>query len=507
MKRLSLRKSTAGNPARENGSATQAEEVIASERRFRSLIENAAETITVLTADGVITYESPNVTGVLGHRPEDMVNRSAFEFLHPDDVPLARRLFEECLAKSGATRSAELRVRCHDGRWCIMEIIARNLLQNEAVRGVVLNSRDITARRRAEDELRAARNQLETRVRERTAELTAANATLQALMDYSPALIFLKDTSGRYLHANRRFEQALHRPLKSLIGRTDDELFPPQQAVVFRAHDRKVVESRAPVQFEEASLHDDGPHTNIVSKFPLLDAKGNVFAIGAIVTDITERKRLEEEVLQSGERERRRIAQDLHDGLGQQLAGLWYLTDSLRKKLARRPSANAAAATKITNLLDVTLNQLRSLARGLHPVPAEPSGLMSALDQLSSSVSDMFKVKCRFKCSEAVLVDDNSVSTNLYRLAQEAATNAVKHGRARNIEIELSSAPERITLAVRNDGTEPRQPRDGQTGLGMRIMHYRAEMIGASIAINRKARRGSEMICTVHRPATTAEPD
>jgi signal transduction histidine kinase len=162
--------------------------------------------------------------------------------------------------------------------------------------------------------------------------------------------------------------------------------------------------------FDEVAMHEDGPHTSVVSKAPLYDDTGEIYALVDIVTDITERKRLEEEVLHISEREHRRIAQDLHDGVGQQLAGISCLSNVLKKSLSDQRSPEAETATRISQLLDSAVAQTRSLARGLHPVEPEPSGLMSALDELAVMVTDLFKVSCKFHCAEPVLIEDNDVA-------------------------------------------------------------------------------------------------
>jgi signal transduction histidine kinase len=246
-----------------------------------------------------------------------------------------------------------------------------------------------------------------------------------------------------------------------------------------------------------------------VTKFPLFDLEGKIYALGGIVTDITERKRLEAEVLQISEREQRRIAQDLHDGLGQQLAGLWCLSDVLRKDLEAQASSEADKAAKIAQLLNTALTHTRSLARGLHPVEPEPHGLMSALESLATSVSDLFKISCQFECEEPALIEDNTVATHLYRIAQEAINNALKHGRAQHIKVGLSASAERIILTISNDGMRFKKVTGRPTGLGLRTMQYRADMIGGELTIRKKDEGGATVTCTVPRsarPATQPPP-
>jgi len=140
-----------------------------------------------------------------------------------------------------------------------------------------------------------ARQAAEMIERKRAEEaLRESQERLQAILDHSPAMIFLKDLDGRYLLSNRQFEKIARVPAEAVVGKTDDELFPPEQAAAFRANDRAVLDVDAPLEFEEVTLQADGPHTSIVFKFPLRNAAGKTYALGGIASDITERKQAEE---------------------------------------------------------------------------------------------------------------------------------------------------------------------------------------------------------------------
>ncbi|MDB6029351.1 MAG: Sensory box histidine kinase, partial [Verrucomicrobiales bacterium] len=130
-------------------------------------------------------------------------------------------------------------------------------------------------------------------------QLQEREERLRAIMENSPTMIFLKDAGGRYLMANRQFEKIIRRPVAEIIGLTDAAIFPPEQAVNFCGNDHKVLDKGEPVECEEVALHEDGPHTSIVQKFPLRDRTGKVYAVGGIVTDITERKQWEKAVAES----------------------------------------------------------------------------------------------------------------------------------------------------------------------------------------------------------------
>jgi len=222
------------------------------------------------------------------------------------------------------------------------------------------------------------------------------------------------------------------------------------------------------------------------------------------VRDISDRLKLEREVLHVGEREHRRIAQDLHDGLGQLLVGAAYMTSTLQKDLAVQARPEAGELDRIAKVLYEAIAQARCMSQGLHPVEPEPNGLMAALESLACRTQAMFRIGCRFTCQRPVLISDNGIATHLYRIAQEAITNAVKHGKPGRIEISLTEMSERIHLAVRDNGTGlPTRPRK-KTGMGLRIMRHRAGMIGGSLAIQKEAGGGTAVVCSVHLPEPAA---
>jgi signal transduction histidine kinase len=208
-----------------------------------------------------------------------------------------------------------------------------------------------------------------------------------------------------------------------------------------------------------------------------------------------DRQRLEHEILQISEREQQRIGRDLHDDLGQQLAGLSIMSAMLSRSLSAREAPEAPEATKISDLLKKTVAMTRSLARGLHPVAAEPDGLMSALHDLAARMTTLFSIICQFDCTGEVQVNDNTAATHLYRIAQEAVSNGVKHGQAKHVRIGLSADAEALTLTVKDDGIGIGTLDPQRQGMGLRIMHYRAGMIGARLTIEKQPGGGTRLTC------------
>jgi PAS domain S-box-containing protein len=162
--------------------------------------------------------------------------------------------------------------------------------------------------------------------------LCESEARLRAILDNSPGMVFLKDTEGRYLHVNRKFERAFHMIREQVVGKTDEDVFPSEQAALFHANDLKVLQAGIPLEFEEVALHDDGPHTNIVFKFPLYGGDGKPYALCGITTDITERKVMEE-ALRQAEEKYRSIFDNAVEGIFQSTPSGRYL--SVNPALAR----------------------------------------------------------------------------------------------------------------------------------------------------------------------------
>jgi two-component system sensor kinase FixL len=224
------------------------------------------------------------------------------------------------------------------------------------------------------------------------------------------------------------------------------------------------------------------------------------------IRDITERKRLEKEILEISEREQRRIGQDLHDGLCQHLAGIELMSQVLEQKLVRRSKDSAARAGEIARNVRDAIGHTRLLARGLSPVTLESEGLMSALQELALNTEKIFHVACRFDCDPPVLVSDYPAATHLFRLAQEAVSNAIKHGRAKRILIRLKEERGRMILSIIDNGMGFPAQIPKSKGMGLRIMQSRAGMIGGTLVFGRNAAGGASVTVTAPSRTTRQKP-
>jgi two-component system CheB/CheR fusion protein len=325
-------------------------------------------------------------------------------------------------------------------------------------------------------------------------------ARLRAILETAVEGIITIDERGAVESVNAAAERIFGYSANEIIGKNVSVLMPSPHR---EAHDgyleNYVRTGRAKIigfGREVAGRRKDGtifPMELSVSEVQL--AAGRMFT--GIIRDITERKQLEREILEISDREQRRIGHDLHDGLCQHLAGIELMSQVLAKKLAPKSKAHAQQVREIANHVREAIAHTRSLARGLSPVTIESEGLTSALLELATNTEKIFQVRCRCEFDEPVAIHDHAVATHLFRIAQEAVSNAVKHGRAQRIVITLRNSPGRITLDISDNGNGFRKQPANHKGMGLHIMRSRASMIGAAMAIESNAQGGVRVTCTV----------
>ncbi|MEJ2705952.1 MAG: histidine kinase [Sedimentisphaerales bacterium] len=223
-----------------------------------------------------------------------------------------------------------------------------------------------------------------------------------------------------------------------------------------------------------------------------------------LLKEIERRKLLEKELLSIVEHERQRIGQELHDSLGQQLTGIAFMMEVLGEKLtAKSLTAELVYAEKIGSCVGLATEHTRNLAKGLHPIGLDKNSLVSALRELASNTEQLFDVSCSLKCKNPITIYDVSVAMNLYRIAQEAITNAIKHGNAKKILISLSAGRSHLRLTVENDGLDFPAGESFRDGMGLRIMRYRAEVINSSLDIRKGADGGTIVACDLSNKGQT----
>ena len=227
----------------------------------------------------------------------------------------------------------------------------------------------------------------------------------------------------------------------------------------------------------------------------------------ALKREMAERKRLDQEIAEVADRERRRLGQNLHDSLGQHLTGTALAAQVLRDKLADRSAAEVAHADKVVHYIEEGIDLTRNLARGFFSPELEADGLNIALQGLAENISERFRVPCTFTGDDAVHVGDATTATQLYHIAQEAVINAVKHASANRIDIGLAQNGQKLTLAVSDDGRGFPEKLPEPPGLGLRLMAHGASLIGGKLAIARNRDGGTLVTCELNKPACSLKPE
>ena len=251
-------------------------ELVATRDRYMDLHDFSPVGQLTLDTNGTIVEANLRAGTLLGINRQELIGQPFARFVASDAQDVFNRHCQEVI-RTGTRQICEVHLRKKVGASTCVYL--KSLAVHDEL-GRITQWRtallDMTERKRTEDALRESEERF------------------RAIMDNSPTMVFLKDTGGRYLQVNRKFEDRFHVANRDLVGKTDQHIFPPEQERVFRANDRKVLEAGRPMEFEEVALHDDGPHTSIVMKFPLLNAQGECYALCGIATDITDRKRAEE---------------------------------------------------------------------------------------------------------------------------------------------------------------------------------------------------------------------
>jgi PAS domain S-box-containing protein len=344
-------------------------------------------------------------------------------------------------------------------------------------------------------QLRLANRELEKEISERRRveqALQAERNFAAAVLNTVGTAVVVLDLEGRVVQCNRAFEQICEIPGDQLASRCVWTLFEdPEEGDRFRHMLGPLDAGWRPGNFESYWSGRDGQTRLIAwSTGPLPDAAGSPRHTIVSGVDITEATHLQKTVLDISGREQARIAQDLHDDLGQQLTGMMLMSMVVEKKLSIAGQSEASDAAKIVSLTKEAIKKTKDLSRGLLPVGSDARGLTAALERWSMEVQDRSGVTCHFSFEEPILIGDDKVATHLFRIAQEAVHNAIKHGSPTRVEIRVARKDDGFDLRIEDDGTGISDDARNNGGLGLRIMSYRAKMIG-----DPKVERSSAVIC------------
>lgn len=326
------------------------------------------------------------------------------------------------------------------------------------------------------------------------AAIAASHAKNRALLAAIPDLIVQLSVDGTLLDYHVGDYTALAAILRQMVGKNIRELFGELElhgagvecGLGLGTH-RRDGEARV---FERQILIEGR-----AQDFEIRLVSASDTTLLAIVRDITQKKRLEREILEISGREQRRIGRDLHDGLCQHLAGIGLLAKALTRRIPSGQESLNHDAAEIARLIDEAISLAKGLTRGLIPARLESDGLESGLTELIEHTQRLFPVSCRVEGLESNSGIEANVALHVYRIAQEALNNAIKHGHASQLTIRLAADEPIRSLTVQDDGIGFDVSGDHGSGMGLGIMRYRARMIGGTLAVESVSGRGTTVTC------------
>jgi PAS domain S-box-containing protein len=324
-----------------------------------------------------------------------------------------------------------------------------------------------------------------------------------AVVDACPAVIYVKDTKGRYLLVNRRWEALFDATRSEAKGKTDEALFPSMEYLeVFRTHDRQVLDSKTTMVFEESVRIGKEFRLFDSLRFPLLESAGMPEAVCGVLIDVTERqiqlRTLTAGLLTSQEEEWSRIARELHDDLNQWLAFLVVEVERLEQRLAESPDLVRRGLQALRSRTVDLSESVRRMAHQLHPAVLDDLGLEPALRSYCAEFSRIAKIPVTFSCEGLPQSPPPDVALCLYRVAQEALRNIGKHSRAPDARVELEVADDGVRLSVADSGVgfHPDAARRAR-GLGIASMQERVRLVNGSIRIESEPGKGTRITVQV----------
>jgi PAS domain S-box-containing protein len=455
-----------------------------SEERLRAIVETAAEGIVTIDECGAVESVNTAAERMFGYSRAEIVGREASMLMPSFDR-------EDRTQIAGA--GGEVTGRRKDGSIFPMHLSISEvtLADRRIFTGII---RDISESKFAQAQL--------FEFAERLAKKRKAIEDQVQLLDISHDAIFVWQEPGGVVYWNRGATELYGYNAEEAIGKIPSELlsthFPiPRSDVLAHLREKGLWHG------ELRHRTKDGRESIVSARFQTVPDAGGALRVMESANDITAQRRLERELLGAIAREQRRIGQDLHDDLCQQLAGIQLMTGVVADELSAVSPRQAARVSRIAEQIRLTIDRAKMLAHGLSPVALEAGGLGAGLEELAETSAELFGVRCEFggECEGDLAQVDIDMGTHLYRIAQEAITNSIKHGNAKCILVNVDSSAEQWVLTVSDDGCGiSDQGFDGK-GMGLRTMKYRASTIGGSLALHSSPGQGSIVSCRFPPPA------
>jgi PAS domain S-box-containing protein len=456
------------------------------EEQFQKLLEQSIQGISVIRCDGIRVFANPAFARMLGYNhPTEIIGMPFIQHVAPADQDKVRARVEAFFrGERGSTRTEYQAVKKDGSIAWFDHTFTLVLWEGEAaLLGTFI---DLTERKQAE------------------AALQTSEARYRELFENASDMMYTVDLAGNFIAVNRAVERVTGYPRPALLRMNVADVIAPE--FLERSHQmRAKKQAGAKETTYELEIITKSSHRAVVevsSRF--IYHHDTPIGIQGIARDVTERTRLRREVLTIGEQERQRIGQDLHDSLGQYLTGIALLSKTIEQQLIAQAHPATSLAGRIAELVRQTIMHMRHLTAGLWPVDLETRGLVPALQNLATMVESLFEVSCQVVSTPLPELLLPSVALHLYRIVQEAVHNAIRHGQAKQIIIQLALQSDGLTVTVQDDGHGLPEAVESGQGIGLRLMVYRATLIGASLNVHAAACGGTTVTCTIPLSCSTS---
>lgn len=454
-----------------------------SEKTYRTVFENTGTATILIEEDATISMANTEYEHLSGFSREEIEGKQAWTvFVQGEDGKRMRDYHRRRrIHPESVPRTYECRLRNKAGE---DKIAMMTVAMIPGTSQSIASIRDITKRRMAQKALKRSEEKFAKAFRASPVAIMIATMNDGRIMDINDSFLDLTGFTkasiiGTPVKAVAFWpESSHHKRLARELVRTGH----------FRHREMAYRTSKGEIRYGSISAD-------------IIELAGESCMLTAVL-DITQERRLEKEILRIGEEERRKIGYDLHDDLGQHLVGVEALATLLRQRLTATRHPDAELAAEITQLIRTATTKTRNLAKGLCPVNLDAGGLATALQELACQITTVFGVDCSLTIHSDPAEMEHTVAINLYRIAQEALSNALRHGKADRIAIRLHHPPA-ICLEITDNGMGLRDPIckiSGKTGgMGLGIMQHRARRIGADLDIrNRTLQPGVQLLCRIH---------
>ncbi|MDX1937156.1 MAG: PAS domain S-box protein [Flavihumibacter sp.] len=460
------------------------EALLLSEKKFRSMVHNIADIITLIDEKGNILYESASIQHVLGYTETELIGKNIFELLHPEDAEHIANVLYESIKKEGNSVSVDFRFKNKNGDYVLMEAQGNNQLSNPHIRAMIVNSRDITERRKAEVLLQESKQYY------------------QSLFEHNPDAVYALDFSGKFIIANKGLANMLETTVDDLMKMDDFSPFVPQDEMPRVMHHFIEAQKGIPQHYEKVKILTAKKRKILVnaSNIPIY-VDGKVVGVYGLAKDITEKERLaallEKErkqrmieitnaVISAQESERQILGQELHDNINQVLASAKLYLDLIRSN----NGFNKDAFAKCDKLINSSIVEIRQLSHRLITPAFIKDSLAGAIDNLFDIPMEEIRINIHkdYNSLDESLLNDG-LKLTVYRIIQEQFNNILKYSKAENVLITLSNEGGPLRVAIKDDGVGVDLSKVAH-GVGLMNIKSRAGLLNGEVFIETAPNNG-----------------